>query len=284
MLVAPAPARQPGQGEPHAAKLVGALGSGLAILRHLNRTGGRQGVNRIARDLRLNPSTCFNLLRTLVHEGLVDFDPLQKTYSPALGLVELARGALEHASFARFMRPHLEAITARHAVTSTLWQRSGADRVVLVDHCEAESAMRLHMQLGQRLPIYVAALGRCMAARSRLGKSALRDAFRALRWESPPSFEAYWKSVVTARDRGWATDEGNFVQGVTTVSAVVCDADGLPVMALSAAGFGARLNRDRVEALGADLRERAAAVERALSGRAPQTQKGAEPVRAAPGG
>ena len=123
------------------------------MLRYLGETGAGVGVSRVARDLELNPSTCFNLLRTLVHEGMVDFDPHAKTYTLGLGVVELAKGALEQTSYARFMRPHLEAIAARHGVTATLWQRTGKDRVVLVDRCEADSAMRVHMQIGQRLPL-----------------------------------------------------------------------------------------------------------------------------------
>lgn len=251
---------------PRAGKRVGALASGLAVLRYLNAVGLGVGVNRVARDLGLNPSTCYNLLRTLVDEGLVSFDPQAKTYAVGLGLVELARGALEQAGFARLVRPHLEAVADAHGVTATLWQRSGPDRVVLVDHCEAEAAMRLHMQIGQRLPVHVAALGRCMAAHSGLGRQALRDAFRKLRWENAPTFEDYHRSVRLAGERGWAVDRGQFVEGVASVSAAVLDAQGSAIMALSASGFAARLTDRRVQAIGADLRIRADAVARALSG------------------
>ena len=247
-------------------KRVGALSAGLAVLRYLNETGARAGVSRVARDLQLNPSTCFNLLRTLVYEGMVSFDPDTKTYALGLGVIELAKGALDQASYAKFIRPHLDAVAARHQVTATLWQRSGDDRVVLVDRSESDTAMRVHMQIGQRLPMYVAALGRCMAAHSGLSKPALRQAFRALRWENPPSFEQYWRSVEEARRVGFVVDAGQYVLGATTVSAVVLDGDGQPLMALSAVGFSAQLTPARVAALGADLRERAAAVGRALAG------------------
>ena len=247
-------------------KLVGALTAGLGILRYLSQTGARVGVSRVARDLGLNPSTCFNLLRTLVFEGMATFDPANKTYAMGLGAVELAKGALEQASYARFMRPHLEAIAARHRVTATLWQRVSRDRVVLVDRSESDSTMRVHMQIGQRLPLYVAALGRCMAAHSGLTKVELRQAFKALRWEDPPSFETYWRSVQDARARGYAVDAGSFVRGATTVSSVVLDRDGVPVMAVSAVGFAAQLTPEKVAALGADLRDRAATVGRALAG------------------
>ena len=247
-------------------KLVGALTAGLSILRYLGEAGSRAGVSRIARDLGLNPSTCFNLLRTLVYEGMVSFDPATKTYALGLGVVELAKGALEQSSYARFMRPHLEAISSRHRVTATLWQRAGHDRVVLVDRSESDSTMRVHMQIGQRLPMYVAALGRCMAAHSGLNKGSLRELFRGLRWEQPPSFDAYWRSVQEAREKGYAVDMGNFVRGATTVSSVVLDGEGVPIMALSAVGFGAQLTPDKVAALGEDLSERAATVGRALAG------------------
>ena len=128
-------------------KPVGALSAGLAVLRHLGRSGGGAGVNRIARELGLNPSTCFNLLRTLAWEGVVSFDPASKTYRLGPGVVELARGALEPAARARQMRPHLEAVAARHRVTVTLWQRVGDDRVVLIDRAEADAAMQVQTQL-----------------------------------------------------------------------------------------------------------------------------------------
>jgi len=248
-------------------KLVGALSAGLAILRHLGDSGSRAGVSRIARDLGLNPSTCFNLLRTLVHEGMVSFDPGTKTYALALGVVELAKGALEQASYARFMRPHMEAVSARHGVTATLWQRAAADRMVLVDRSESDATMRVHMQVGQRLPLYVAAFGRCMAAHSGLSRQALREVFRGLRWEQAPPFEAWLRSVRQARDGGYAVDAGHFVRGATTVSSVVLDAAGAPIMALSAVGFAAQLGAAQVAALGEDLAERAATVGRALAGR-----------------
>ncbi len=172
-------------------KLVGALSSGLKILRYLASSSTPIGVTRIAKDLELNASTCFNLLKTLVHERLVTFDESTKTYSIGLGLVELAKGSLEKASYVRMMRPHLQELADRHNITTTLWQRSRDDRVVLVDLAESGSAMRVHMSIGQRLPMYIAALGHCMAAHSGLTPTEIRRKVSELRWDEGPSFETY---------------------------------------------------------------------------------------------
>lgn len=248
-------------------KLVGALSSGLAVIRYLAASGTPVGVTRVARDLELNSSTCFNLLKTLVHEGLVTFDDATKTYAIGIGLVELAKGALEQSSYVRLMRPHLEALAEEHRVTATLWQRTEKERVVLVDLADNPSTMRVHMSIGQRLPMYIAALGRCMAAYSELSEKQLRDRIAALRWENAPTFEEYYAEVQHVRERGYAIDNGNYVKGVTTVSAPVVDSSNHAIMAMSAVGFTAQLNKAALRQLGEELHKRASEVSRALSGR-----------------
>lgn len=246
-------------------KLVGALVSGLSILRYLSEQGTSMGVTKIARELQINPSTCFNLLRTLVHEGLVHFDESTKAYSIDLGLIELAKGALDVASYARMVRPHLEAIASHHAVTATLWQKSGNRRVVLVDLAENAAAVRVHMSIGQRLPMFIAALGRCMAAYSELNKAELKREFDMLRWADPPSFDEYWQEVQQVMVSGYACDEGRYVKGVTTVSVPVLGQGKQAVMAISAVGFTAQLTQEKIAVLANDLSAHAQIISRGLT-------------------
>ncbi|AMG90643.1 IclR family transcriptional regulator [Bordetella bronchiseptica] len=247
-------------------KLVGALVGGLRVLRYLSAAPAGVGVTRVARDLQLNSSTCYNFLKTLVYEGLVTFDESTKTYSIALGLVELAKGVLEQGAYVRLIHPHLEEIARAHRVTATLWQRTSNERVVLVDRADNDSSVRVHMSVGQRLPMYIAALGRCMAANAGLDREQLEQRFDALRWDDKPPFDEYLAGVEEARKNGYATDAGHYVKGVSTASAAVLDAFGKPVMAISAVGFSAQFTGDALERLGQDLRERAGRITRALSG------------------
>lgn len=240
--------------------------SGLAILRHLSNTPGSVGVTRIAKDLSLNPSTCFNLLKTLVHEGLVNFDEGNKTYTIGLGVVELAKGALESSAHVRMVRPYLQEIASRFRVTATLWQKAKGERVILVDLADSDSTMRVHMSVGQRLPMYIAALGRCMAAASTLTRDQLEQKFAALRWENSPSFEEYAKTVEDVGVKGFAVDEGHYVKGVTTVSAAVLDEMGRPVMAISAVGFSAQLTEPLIQELGLFIRSRADKISTGIGG------------------
>ncbi len=260
-----------GQDGPPPDKLVGALTSGINVLRYLAGTAARVGVTRIAKDLGLNSSTCFNIMRTLVHERLVYFDNETKTYSLALGLVELAKGALEQSSYARMIHPDLETIARTHDVTVTLWHCTTGDRVVLVDRMESNTAVRVHMSIGQRLPMFIGALGRAMAANLDLDRPALRRQFTSLRWSDPPSFDEYAQEVEKARKLGYAVDADRYAQGVTTISSAVLAQPAQPVMAISAIGFSAQLKPSKVRAIGEDLRDCAVIASRALMG-------GARPV------
>lgn len=253
-------------------KLVGALTAGLRVLRYLARAESAVGVSQVARDLEINPSTCFNLLRTLVHEGLVNFDPRKKVYSVGLGMLELTKGLVEQDKLVQLIRPRLEEIASAHRVTATLWQRMSDDRVVLVERAESGSAIRVHMTIGQRLPIFIAALGRCMAAHSGLGRNELRRHFENLRWESPPDFETYLKEVNMARESGFAVDRDNFVRGVTTVSSPILDSDGHATSAISAVGFTGQFSDESLDTLSKDLRRHASDISRALEGGAISTK------------
>ena len=124
------------------------------------------------------------------------------------------------------------------------------------------------MSIGQRLPMYIAALGSLHRRVLGLDAAQLRERFEKLRWENGPTFEVYLADVEQVRKRGYAVDHDSYVEGVTTVSAAVLDRDDLPVMAISAVGFSGQLDKTAIKDLGNLLKARANRVSRALTGRA----------------
>jgi DNA-binding IclR family transcriptional regulator len=248
-------------------KPVNALARGIAILRYLEAREEPVGVVHIARDLGINTSTCFNLLRTLVHERLVVFDSANKKYAPGLGLLELAHGVLKHGGHVRLVHPRLEYIADRYSVTVMLWQLVSPSRALLVDLAESPTPIRVHMSVGQRLPSLIGALGRCFAAHLGLPKARLREMFKELRWQNPPTFKQYWSEVEQARRDGFAVDIGRYNKNFTTVGAAILGPDGVATMAISAIAFSNDLDQARVLHLASDLRAAADDVSRALGSR-----------------
>ena len=235
----------------------------VAIVRRL-ANGVPATSGQIAREMELTPSTCFNILNTLVSEGLLLFEPANKTYRIGLGVIELANVGLEKLGYVRLIHPELERIARRWRVTTTLWLRVRADRVVLVDRADSESVVQIHMRVGQRLPIVLGALGRCMVAHAGFADADLRRMYADLRSENKVSFARFLEEVEESRANGYAVDEGNFVTGVTTISSPLLDRRGRPILAISAVGLTAQFAPDQIPAIGAEMRDITRRIEAAL--------------------
>ena len=87
---------------------VGSVTSTIAILRLLATVDQPIGVNAIARRLELTPSSCFNILKTLVEEDFVNCDPETKAYSLGGGVIAIARRALDPAEAFELVRARAE--------------------------------------------------------------------------------------------------------------------------------------------------------------------------------
>ena len=254
-------------GQASGGKTVGAVENALRILRHVARADRPEGVAAIARATRTSPSTCFNILRTLVGEGLVAFAPEGKTYRLDLGVLELSAPLLG-ANHADLLRPELEALAAGHAALIALWTVTPNDRIVLADRVAPPRTVHVDMALGSRLPAHVGAVGRCVSAAQGLDRVALWGRFEGLRWQRPPRFEDYAEDVARARETGYAFDRGGLFTGVDTVAAVVRDHAGAPRFGISGVAIAGQLTEDALDALGRAIRDRANAVGARLYSRA----------------
>lgn len=227
----------------------------IGILRYLAQTGTPERAADIARHLSINPSTCFNILRTLVAEDVVDFNPVTKMYSAGLGLARLVEQLVTQGQRMELAKPFMQDLAARFHVTITLWRRMGPDRIVMVSSEASPTDLRIDMAAGQRLPILMGASGRLFAEHLSDKEAEIRQAFEQIRWMRPLSFEAYMREVARAKRRGWATDDGHFANGILSVAAPVRDTSGAIGFTISAVMIRGHHDEAGIEALGEALRD-----------------------------
>ena len=210
-------------------------------------------MTQLARLLSINPSTCFNILRTLVAEGVVEFHESSKSYTVGLGLMQLVEGVMTESERLAKVKPRIHEIAERYGVTLLLWRRVGTDRILLVSVENSSADLQIHLRAGQRLPLLLGATGRVVATRLGLTKQQLKDKFRALRWAGRISFEEYWRDAQTAAERGWAVDEGNFSTGATTVAAPVLNSAGGVSHSIVAIMFRGQKDQPTIKRIAQDL-------------------------------
>jgi DNA-binding IclR family transcriptional regulator len=235
-------------------KLVGAVAGAIKILRYLAEAREPVGVSRIAKETKLNTSTTFNILRTLMLDDFVQFDQLSKTYLLSLGIMDIAHGAAAISGDVGMILRMMERVANAHGVTVTLWQPVRRDRKVLIMAAHTRNAMRIQMTVGQRLPLLIGATGRIFAAFSDMSREELRRQFNAIRWDNPLTFEGFMAQVAETRETGWAIDEGNFFVGTVLVSTPIFDREGHATMAVTANMFAGQYNLARRDEIVRDLK------------------------------
>jgi len=233
--------------EPSSSKM-STVAQTIALLRFLANTPAPLGVNAISRELNVPPSSCFRILKQLAEEGYAEFDRSTKCYSLGSAAVMLARKALDPANTFAVIQPSLARFVAEAQTSIGFWRRIDRKRIVLAGFLESSHPMRIHMSVGQRLPLFIGAVGRAFASELGLSDADIEHEFSQLRWQVPPDIEAYGQQVREYRRLGYAIDTGNFAPGVTTVATVLRDAMGEVNYGLSAIRISGQIDdRERHE-------------------------------------
>lgn len=207
--------------------LVRPVSNAIDILRLLAATAQPSTVTLIARELKLNASTCFNILRTLAYTGVIDFDPATRTYSTGLGAIDLANKALlTDAATTATTNPGLQRLASTYSVSVMVLRRVSEDRLTLVSLIDSTAPVRIHIRLGQRFPLLVGSNGRVWAAFGGISAEQIRRQWPAVRWNNPMPLDDYRAQVALVLKRKLATDDGDHVAGMFTASVPIFRDDG----------------------------------------------------------
>ncbi len=247
----------------HRERAVPAVTRAVAILRVLGRSEAPLGVQAIARELALVPSTCLHILRALVSEELVAFDPGTKRYRLDAGLLSIARSLLQQKTFGDLVQERLQQLSRRLGVTAIGLDVRELGHVVVTAISRAREPFHIHVDIGSRFPALISASGRCIAAFGGHDEAEMRARFAALRWDRPPPYEQWRREVETTRKTGFGLDVDQYILGVTVISAPVSTRGRLS-HALVVVGLTERL-RSTADAIGRDLVEIASGVSERLN-------------------
>lgn len=243
-----------------------AISRAAAILRLLGKSDAPLGLQTIARSLNLVPSTCLYVLRALVDEEFVYFDPDTKRYSLEAGVLTLARHWLRRNQFTDIAQPEINQISEQFDVTVLGVNVVGLEHIIVVAISQAGNNFQISAQVGSRFPALISATGRCIAAFGDYPEEELQDKFKTLRWDEPPTFDEWKAQIEKARTDGFAVDEGNYISGVTVVAAPVWKTRDKLHHALVAIGISSTLNRNGLPSLQQALLKSAQTLSHQLSG------------------
>ena len=230
---------------------VRSVSQAFSLMRLLAVAAAPQSLTDLVRATGTSPSSCLNLLRTLLAEGVIEADQSKRyRLTPSWqGIVEQSVDTdtrmIAHA------RPAMLRLAKEQDTTVGLWRLGPKERLELIAIGESAAATRILLMIGQRQPIGGGATGRALAARRGVSEADLARLFAALRWQRPLEFPTYAAQVFAAAALGYAVDDGYGHAGICSVAAFLPESD--QTYCLSASVFQGSRNEAALGVLGEEL-------------------------------
>ena len=218
------------------------------VLERLVELGRPTGITELALATQLQKSNVHRILSTLRRLGYVRSNA-DSSYEPTLRLWELGQRIHARMDLPAAARPHLERLVQETDETSHLAILDGRE-VVYVETIETANPVRAHTPRGGRVPSYCTASGKALL--SGQTPAVIEAVVRGSVRHTPSTMTTQVELVQAlkqVRERGYATNLGEWRPNVAGVAAPVLDARGEVIAAVGIAGPLDRLRPTRIRQL-----------------------------------
>jgi len=211
-------------------------------------------MSQISELIGINKSTVHRLLATLEGKRFVERDPLSGVYRPGIRLLQMAFLTRDHNNLRRLVTPLLHELSSQYRENVNLSVLDEAF-VVYMDVIESPQRVKLAAVPGQRLPAFCTASGKSILAFLPIDivQHILENGMPRYTCNTIIAKEEYFEDMLVVKERGFATSEQEFEDGINAVAAPILNGSGKPIASISIAGPAFRLTRDRMIEIGPEL-------------------------------
>ena len=237
----------------------------VRVLKAFSSTEREWGVSDLARRLDLGKSTVHRLLTTLTDEGMLDQNLETGRYRLGLVVYDLAAALTTQHDLHEAVLAPMSSLRNRTGETVQVAVLDGR-QVVYVERLDSPNTLRMFLEIGRRNSAHCSGTGKAL-----LAFLPRDDLDRLLKgWELQKKTEYTITSIKKLRteleqirNQGFAENRHESEVGVISVAAIIRDAGGRPIAAISVAGPAERMDSMRLE-LAHTTMEAAAVVSRRL--------------------
>ena len=208
-----------------------AIERAMDVLDALTREPGAT-ISQLSEALDIPRSTVYRILNSLAAGAAVAKEG--EGYHVGPKLIQWANAVTRGADLVSLARSHLERLANEESATVKLSVLE-ADKALVVAVAQSPRQFSISTQVGSRFPLHAGAASKVLLAhapeevQARILAGPL-EAVTPLTLTDPAALRALLQEV---RERGWATDQSEYVDGINAVAAPVFGPDGRCVAALS---------------------------------------------------
>ena len=246
--------------------IVQSLDRGLQILDYLSTKDEYVSLAELTSYIRLNKSTVYRIMKTLLRKGYVRQDAETKKYSLGFRVFDLSRALSSILSLGKEAGPLLKELTEKTGESGHLAVLFEG-MATLTGTENSSEVLAINSEVGRREPLYCTALGKVLLAY--LGKKEFEDVI------SKCDIKRFTKNTITSaanlreelnkvRSCGYAIDDEASRIGVRCIAAPVYSADGTIVAAIGISGPGSRVTKGKLPELSKIVKKVGASLSSAL--------------------
>jgi IclR family transcriptional regulator, acetate operon repressor len=223
------------------------LDRGLLILEAVGKSQEPISLGELAAMLDIDRSSAFRLANTLKRRGFLANASAGRDYVLGPSVWRLSRQYDWSKMLARVAHEPLKTLAAATNETAHLAVREGR-RALFIDHAAGSHVISISGQTGELVPLYCTSHGKALLTDfeerdlvdlfgAKPMKAYTRNTIQSIR-----SLAAECKSI---REKGFATDESEYLEGVRCLAAPIRDREGAVIASIGISAPAARFPRER---------------------------------------
>lgn len=223
------------------------LDRGLLILEAVGKSAEPVNLGQLAAMLGIDRSSAFRLANTLKRRGFLANPIAGRDYVLGPSVWRLSRQYDWSKMLVRVAHEALKSLAAETSETAHLAVREGR-KALFIDHANSSHVISISGQTGELVPLYCTSHGKALLSDFEerdlidlLGAKPLkvytRNTIQSIR-----SLAAECRSI---REKGFASDESEYMEGVRCLAAPIRDRDGAVIASIGISAPTARFPRER---------------------------------------
>lgn len=224
----------------------------LAILEILSEHSLGLSVAEIVRELGISQNSVFRITNTLQERGYLHRRESDKRFVLSNKLFDLSRPKVNEKSLVVCAYEAMQGLRDRKGETVQLLVRSG-DKAVVLEQVGGHHPVKVMGEIGLRVPLFSCAPGKCLLTwipdeefADWLGRVKLKS-YTAT---TLTTHKALKKNLMETRERGYAVDLAEGLEGIHCIAAPILNQYEYPVAALTVMSPSFRLPVSEFERLG----------------------------------
>lgn len=231
------------------------LDRGLMMLDAVARSSEPVSLSQLTTLLGIDRSSVFRLANTLKRRGFLAYPAGRKDYVLGSALWRLSHRYDWGTMLIRVAQGPMRELAAATNETAHLAIREGR-HALFIDHATVNQVIMVSGQTGEMVPLYCTAHGKALltdldepALRAVLGRAPLRKHSK----QTIVGLSQLAEACVQIRAQGFATDDGEYLEGVRCVAAPIRGHDGAVLGSLGISAPTLRFPKERFKACGVQV-------------------------------